>query len=60
VTDRGSLLNARVDPRTSARVGSTVRLTVDPTRFHFFDADTGSSLLHERTRERRPTTSSVA
>jgi multiple sugar transport system ATP-binding protein len=60
VTDRGSLLNARVDPRTSARVGSTVRLTVDPTRFQFFDADTGSSLLHERTRERRPTTSSVA
>jgi multiple sugar transport system ATP-binding protein len=60
VTDRGSLLNARVDPRTSAQVGSRLRLAVDPTRFHFFDADTGSSLLHERTSELRPTTSSVA
>ena len=30
VTDRGALLNARVDPRTSARVGDTIRLAVDP------------------------------
>ncbi len=60
VTDRGSLLNARVDPRTSARVGSTLRLAVDPTRFHFFDADTGSSLLRERMSEPLPTTSAVA
>ena len=60
VTDRGSLLNARVDPRTSARVGSTLRLAVDPSRFHFFDPDTGSSLLSERTSEPRPTTSFVA
>ena len=28
VTDRGSLLNARVDPRTRARVGDAVRLSV--------------------------------
>jgi multiple sugar transport system ATP-binding protein len=46
VVDRGSLLNARVDPRTSARVGDVVRLAVDPSRFHFFDASTGASLLH--------------
>ena len=45
VTDRGALLNARVDPRTSARVGNTIRLAVDPSRFHFFDAETGTSLL---------------
>jgi multiple sugar transport system ATP-binding protein len=45
VTDRGSLLNARVDPRTTARVGGMVRLAVDPSRFHFFDAETGSSLV---------------
>ena len=38
VTDRGSLLNARVDPRTAARVGGSLRLAVDPSRFHFFDA----------------------
>jgi multiple sugar transport system ATP-binding protein len=45
VIDRGSLLNARVDPRTRARVGSSVTLSVDPSRFHFFDADTGLSFL---------------
>ncbi len=45
VTDRGALLNARVDPRTSARVGGSMRLAVDPTRFHFFDHESGASLL---------------
>jgi len=45
VSERGALLNARVDARTSARVGSTIRLAVDPSRFHFFDAETGASLL---------------
>jgi multiple sugar transport system ATP-binding protein len=45
VTDHGSLLNARVDPRTAARVGSSLRLTVDPARFHFFDPESGASLL---------------
>jgi multiple sugar transport system ATP-binding protein len=39
------LLSARVDPRTSARVGSRLRLAVDPSRFHFFDVETGESLL---------------
>jgi multiple sugar transport system ATP-binding protein len=45
VIERGSLLNARVDPRTSARVGETLRLAVDPTRFHFFEIESGASLL---------------
>jgi multiple sugar transport system ATP-binding protein len=45
VTDRGALLNARVDPRTSARVGDSLRLAVDPSRFHFFDPQSGASLL---------------
>jgi multiple sugar transport system ATP-binding protein len=45
VTDRGSLLNARVDPRTAARVGEPIRLALDPSRFHFFDIETGASLL---------------
>jgi multiple sugar transport system ATP-binding protein len=48
VVVRGSLLNARVDPRTVARVGDDIRLAVDPSRFHFFDAATGSSLLQPR------------
>jgi multiple sugar transport system ATP-binding protein len=45
VTDRGALLNARVDPRTSARVGGHIRLALDPSRFHFFDAETGAALF---------------
>jgi multiple sugar transport system ATP-binding protein len=47
VTDRGALLNARVDPRTSAEVGGRIRLALDPSRFHFFDAETGTSLLNQ-------------
>jgi multiple sugar transport system ATP-binding protein len=43
--DGGALLNARVDPRTAARVGGSLPLAVDPARFHFFDADSGLSLL---------------
>ena len=54
VVDRGSLLNARVDPRTTARVGETKHLAVDPARFHFFDADTGASLLQLGAEEARP------
>jgi multiple sugar transport system ATP-binding protein len=40
-----SLFAARVDPRTEARVGEMIRLAVDPSRFYFFDADSGESLL---------------
>jgi len=46
VAEPNALLNARVDPRTVASVGSPLRLAVDPGRFHFFDPDTGASLLH--------------
>ena len=35
---------ARVHPETSARVGRTLRLAVDPARFHFFDPATGLRL----------------
>jgi len=40
-----NLLTARVDSRTDARVGDTIRLAVDPTRFYFFSPETGESLL---------------
>ncbi len=33
---------ARVDPQTSARPGMPLRLSVDPTRFHYFDPETGA------------------
>jgi multiple sugar transport system ATP-binding protein len=40
-----ALFAARVDPRTKASVGGTVRLAVDPSRFYFFSPDTGESLV---------------
>jgi multiple sugar transport system ATP-binding protein len=45
-----ALLNARVDPRTAARVGGRLRVSVDPARFHFFDPDSGASLLDHSVR----------
>jgi multiple sugar transport system ATP-binding protein len=50
VAEEPALLNARVDPRTAASVGGTMRLAVDPSRFHFFDAETGASLLQHGVR----------
>jgi multiple sugar transport system ATP-binding protein len=40
-----SLFAARVDPRTKARPGESIRLAVDPSRFYFFSPETGESLL---------------
>jgi multiple sugar transport system ATP-binding protein len=39
-----ALFDARVDPRTDARPGATVRLAIDPRGFHFFDVATGQNL----------------
>jgi multiple sugar transport system ATP-binding protein len=50
VTDGGllpterALFTARVDARTSARVGGPIELAVDPARFHFFDPASGLRL----------------
>jgi multiple sugar transport system ATP-binding protein len=46
-----ALFSARVDARTGARVGKPLQLTVDPSRFHFFDPETGLTLL---SRARKP------
>jgi len=35
---------ARVDPQTTARPGQPLRLAVDPSRFHYFDPETGARL----------------
>jgi len=45
LADNRSLFSARVDPRTRARVGDTVQLAVDPSRFYFFEPESGESLL---------------
>jgi len=41
-----TLLVARVDARTRATVGSTIRLAVDPSRLYFFSPETGETLLN--------------
>jgi len=48
-TVEGSLFTARVDPGTSAKPGSPLQLAVDPSRFHYFDPDTGLRVEAERT-----------
>jgi multiple sugar transport system ATP-binding protein len=44
----GSLFTARVDPGTSAKPGQPLRLALDPSRFHYFDAETGLRLEPDR------------
>jgi multiple sugar transport system ATP-binding protein len=44
----GSLFTARVDPGTSAKPGVPLTLAVDPTRFHYFDPETGLRLEPDR------------
>jgi multiple sugar transport system ATP-binding protein len=44
----GSPFIARVDRGTTAREGEQMRLYVDTSRLHFFDAETGASLLGDR------------
>jgi len=39
---------ARVDARTRAKPGERVRLAVDPSRFHFFEPETGLAISSER------------
>jgi multiple sugar transport system ATP-binding protein len=39
-----ALFNARVDARTQARPGATLRLAVDPAGFYYFDPETGATL----------------
>jgi multiple sugar transport system ATP-binding protein len=45
LVDDRAILTARVDARSNARVGSELALAVDSSRFHFFDATTGASLV---------------
>jgi multiple sugar transport system ATP-binding protein len=47
----GALFTARVDARTTARVGGRVELAVDPQRLQFFDRETGMRLGGRSTAE---------
>ena len=42
--DDDVFFNARVDQRSTARVGVPMRLAIDPARLHFFDAATGENV----------------
>jgi multiple sugar transport system ATP-binding protein len=42
-----ALLSARIDPRARAAVGEPLELALDPARLHFFDPETGLTLLPE-------------
>ena len=37
---------ARVNPRTTARPGDTIKLGIDMTKLHIFDKDTEQVILH--------------
>jgi multiple sugar transport system ATP-binding protein len=52
--DSKALLAARVGPGTSAQVGVPLELAVNPARLHFFDRQTGRSLLAEPETEATP------
>ena len=39
-----AVFNARVDARSAAAPGATLRLALDPARFHFFDPKSGANL----------------
>jgi multiple sugar transport system ATP-binding protein len=41
LADERALFTARIDARTAARPGRRLTLAVDPSRFHFFDPQTG-------------------
>jgi multiple sugar transport system ATP-binding protein len=41
---RRAVFCARVDARTRARPGSSLRLSLDPSRFHYFDPENGLTL----------------
>ncbi|HET7555088.1 MAG TPA: sn-glycerol-3-phosphate ABC transporter ATP-binding protein UgpC [Gaiellaceae bacterium] len=47
--DSKALFSARIDPRVPVRRGQPVELTLDPERLHFFDPETGSTLLPDET-----------
>jgi multiple sugar transport system ATP-binding protein len=45
LAEQDSRFTARVNPATKAGVGTPLELAVDPTKFHFFDVQSGASLL---------------
>lgn len=42
----GNNLVARVNPRTTAKVGDKIKVVMDPTKIHLFDKETELAILH--------------
>jgi hypothetical protein len=53
LADGGTLFTARIDPRTQTGVGHRLCLAVDPAGFHFFDPESGKTLLPSAATEPR-------
>ncbi len=60
LADERAILTARVDAQSTARVGAVLELAIDPARFHFFDGDTGASLLSAEHVDAEPLPASTA
>jgi len=43
----GTNMIARVDPRSTARAGDTIKLAIDPNRIHLFDKETEKTILNK-------------
>ena len=46
LTCAGAPMTARVDPRSTARVGDTIKMAIDVTKIHVFDKDTESIIFN--------------
>jgi multiple sugar transport system ATP-binding protein len=46
--DRRSLFTAEVSEASKVRPGQRIRLALDPSRFHYFDVESGAALVGER------------
>jgi multiple sugar transport system ATP-binding protein len=44
LTETRTQFNARIDAHVNVQPGARLQLSVDPSRFHFFDVDTGDAL----------------
>jgi multiple sugar transport system ATP-binding protein len=49
-----ALYSARIDPRARARVGEPLELGLDAARLHFFDPESGKTLLSDGARTQAP------
>ncbi len=46
--DRRALFSASVAESSTARAGATIKLAVDPSRFHYFDLESGETLAERQ------------